>query len=197
MCEQRFGYLDLALENLKKVETIVKQVDDYSSYYVACCYLNMAYVYCGEGDSKKARFYNNFVDFFLKEAQPLSAQYFNLNHVSCIVDYMSRPNSPFITPDGIIHIFEKTARQDMPQQWKDEMYDCENITIHNVEDKIKIYNGITYCLNGSKHESSASSYISDIMYSIMNTGMSITLYTYADSIHFNLSCYVRTYVHSM
>ncbi|KAG2378577.1 hypothetical protein C9374_008216 [Naegleria lovaniensis] len=186
ICQQRFGYADLAYENITKASQTLKQFfDEYSNYYVVATCSMIAYFYVGEGDSKKARFYNHFVDFYLKELeQPFNEIQKNLYWVKLLIDYLSSPNFPFLLPDEMLDFFKQVLNEDMPEEWKFALYDFPNTTKSNVEERISICHMIGKRLDKRRTSSYAASVIYDIIQGCMNVGLEIALLAFVDTIYF-------------
>lgn len=186
ICQQRFGYADLAYENITKASQTLKQFfDEYSNYYVVATCSMIAYFYVGEGDSKKARFYNHFVDFYLKELeQPYNEIQKNLYWVKLLIDYLSSPNFPFLLPDELIDFFKKVLNEDMPEEWKFALFDFPNTTKTNIEERISICHMIGQRLDKRRTSSYAAAVIYDIIQGCMNVGLEISLLAFVDTIYF-------------
>ena len=186
ICQQRFGYSDLAYENISKATQIMRHYyDDFSNYYIAATCSNVSYFFIGEGDSQKARFYNHFVDFYLKEAGPLMTEVQkNLYWIKLLVDYMANEHFPFLLPDEILHFVRQVIEEEIPPEWELAIRDFHNSNKDNIEERIQIYNIISKKSERRRVTSRAGDVIYDIVNASMAVGTGISLYSYVDSIHF-------------
>ncbi|EFC37500.1 predicted protein [Naegleria gruberi] len=76
ICEQIFGFPDLAEQTARKCKKVVMHLyDDFSNPFVACTFLNMATYYSAEGDIEMARGYIALVENFI-DRMKLTSQLF-------------------------------------------------------------------------------------------------------------------------
>jgi len=176
----------LANANIAQVESLLEQCKGPMDNIKVLVLSNLAYFYCGDGDFSKAIQYNSRVGEYIQHNHNLIMTNPSLMWNFKIVEYISDPGYPFLTPDLAREFFSKNMRQDMPQEWKEQLSDCDNITIENVADKIHFYSSIFHHVNGTlkKNMGQAASKVFELMRDSMVIGMTISLYTHANAIYF-------------
>ncbi|EFC48021.1 predicted protein [Naegleria gruberi] len=186
LCQQRFGYSDLATDSIEKSALVLKDCfDGYSDFYTAATYSNFAYYFLGEGDTKKSRFYNHFVEFYLKELDEFANIYQqNLRWIKLLVDYLGNPRFPYLSPVDLIGFFNSVVDKDMPTEWKNALFDFAGTNISNCEERLAIFHCITDSMQKMRRGSLISSIIYDVIYGVLKTGLSISIYSFVDLIHF-------------
>ena len=190
LCEQRFGFSDLAQDSANKTRQILQQYfDNCDSFYVACTYVNLGLFFSGEGNVKKARFYSYCADYYCKNMDRTCWNEYqrNLNWTKITLEY--NINFPFLKPSDLFHIFKDIQQIDMPQEWKDAILDIENSTIQNVEERIVIYSMIAHCAKGKRRMTGFGTIICDLIHESMQYGIGIAMLSFVDPIFFKNRIY--------
>ncbi|KAL9646222.1 hypothetical protein ABK040_008095 [Willaertia magna] len=146
LCEQRFGFADLAEETMKKARDILsKNFDAWENPYIVISYLHLAFYYGSEGQMRTSRFYSSFVEQYFKEVKNDSSLLFpELNIFYMRVFYLVTKliaafNYPFPDTNTLEKGFIEILGLQLPEEWKLQFSSEKFLDVSQVEERLRVY----------------------------------------------------------
>ncbi|KAL9642982.1 hypothetical protein ABK040_010674 [Willaertia magna] len=149
LCEQRFGFADLAEQTMKRAREILGHVfDDWDNPYILCCYAHFSIYYTGEGQMKKARYYISFLEQFIREvaiepnAKDAFIPEFNLFYFQIgILEAQLTASPTFPIPDFSVirECFSILIGVEVPDEWKEALSSKTYLENNNVEERLRLF----------------------------------------------------------
>ena len=160
LCEQLFGFPDLAEESMNRARNILSQVfDDFDNPFVACTYCHIALFNVAEGNIKKARGYLNYLEHFIinwksrisfsaldTPSSPfidtgygISMNVSNLRLLKMVVELVSCETHPVPDVETIERLTMDTLGLRMPDEWKDHLKWYTLLDTKKVEERLQAF----------------------------------------------------------